>query len=456
MSAVAVVGAGPVGMTMALSLARYGVPSVLLDEDEQTTCGGSRSICVQRATLEAFDRIGCGTQIAEEGVTWTCGRTYYRNVELFQVRFPASGPERFPPFVNLGQQRVEEILLERVEAEPLVDLRWRNRVVGYRDGVLHIESGGELEAEYIVACDGPHSTLRRLLGLEFPGHSHRDRFLIADIRAQLPFPSERRFFFDPPSNPGRQVLLHPQPDDVWRIDWQVPPEVDPEEERRNGRLDERVRAIVGDTPYEIVWVTAYTFHQRMLPRFREGRVFFAGDAAHVMSVFGARGMNSGVQDAENLAWKLWGVLEGWAPEPLLDTYDIERRAAAAYNLAVTDATMRFMVPRTRAHRLARHALLRLSPYVRPLRRFVNSGRLSEPFVYRESPIVAAGGERVDVQGRGFVALVGAAVEPPKTPVPLELRHEGDGLVLVRPDGHVAARTADASRLPELLELAVAA
>jgi len=443
-------------MTMALSLARYGVPSVLLDDDEQTTCGGSRSICVQRATLEAFDRIGCGTQIAEEGVTWTCGRTYYRNVELFQVRFPASGPERFPPFVNLGQQRVEEILLERVEAEPLVDLRWRNRVVGYRDGVLHIESGGELEAEYIVACDGPHSTLRRLLGLEFPGHSHRDRFLIADIRAQLPFPSERRFFFDPPSNPGRQVLLHPQPDDVWRIDWQVPPEVDPEEERRNGRLDERVRAIVGDTPYEIVWVTAYTFHQRMLPRFREGRVFFAGDAAHVMSVFGARGMNSGVQDAENLAWKLWGVLEGWAPEPLLDTYDVERRAAAAYNLAVTDATMRFMVPRTRAHRLARHALLRLSPYVRPLRRFVNSGRLSEPFVYHRSPIVADGGERVDVQGRGFVALLGAAVEPPETPVPLELRQGGEGLVLVRPDGHVAARTADPSRLRELLELAVAA
>jgi len=456
MSAVAVVGAGPVGMTMALSLARYGVPSVLLDEDEQTTCEGSRSICVQRASLEVFDRIGCGTQIAEEGVTWTCGRTYYRDVELFQVRFPASGPERFPPFVNLGQQRVEEILLERVEAEPLVDLRWRNRVVGYRDGVLQIEGGGELEAEYVVACDGPHSTLRRLLGLEFPGHSHRDRFLIADVRAQLPFPSERRFFFDPPSNPGRQVLVHPQPDDVWRIDWQVPPEVDPEEERRSGRLDQRIRAIVGDTPYEIVWVTAYTFHQRMLPRFREGRVFFAGDAAHVMSVFGARGMNSGVQDAENLAWKLWGVLDEWAPESLLDTYDTERRAAAAHNLAVTDATMRFMVPRTRAHRLARHALLRLSQYVRPLRRFVNSGRLSEPFVYRESPIVAAGGERVDVQGRGFVALVGAAVEPPKTLVPLELRHEGDGLVLVRPDGHVAARTADASRLPELLELAVAA
>jgi len=460
MIAVALVGAGPVGMTMALFLAGYGVRSILLDEDEQTTCEGSRSICVQRATLEAFDRIGVGERMAEEGVTWTCGRTYYRDTELFEVRFPERGHERFPPFVNLSQKRVEQLLLERVNAEPLVEVRWKSRVAGARqdaDGVtLELESGGLVEAPYAVACDGPHSTMRKLCGLDFPGHGHRDRFLIADIRARLPFPSERRFFFDPPHNPGRQVLLHPQPDDVWRIDWQVPPEVDADEERRSGRLDERIRAIVGDTPYEIVWVTGYTFHQRMLRSFRAGRIFFAGDAAHVMAPFGARGMNSGVQDAENLAWKLWGALEGWAPEALLDTYDAERRAAAAHNLRVVDQTMRFMVPPTRARRLLRNALLRASQYVRPLRRFVNSGRLSEPFVYRESPIVAAGGERVDVQGRGFVALVGAAVEPPKTPVPLELRHEGDGLVLVRPDGHVAARTADASRLPELLKLAVAA
>ena len=449
---IAVVGAGPVGMTMALLLARYGIECVLLDEDERTTCEGSRSICVQRASLEVFDRIGCGEQIAEEGVTWTCGRTYYRDVELFQVRFPARGAERFPPFVNLGQERVEQILLERVEADPLVDLRWRHRVVGYREGVLEIEGGGEVRADYVVACDGPHSTLRKQLGLDFPGHSHRDRFLIADIRAKLPFPNERRFFFDPPSNPGRQVLVHPQPDDVWRIDWQVPPEIDPEEERRGGHLDERIRAIVGDTPYQILWVTSYTFHQRMLPRFRSGRVFFAGDAAHVMSVFGARGMNSGVQDAENLAWKLWGVLDGWAPEALLDTYDTERRAAAAHNLAVTDATMRFMIPRTRAHLLARHVLLRLSPYVRPLRRFVNSGKLSEPFVYRDSPIVQSGGERLDVPGVGFVVLAPRAIEPPRTRVPVEVRRGDEpSFVVVRPDGHVAARTDDPWRLSELLE-----
>jgi len=465
MTAVAVVGAGPIGMTMALSLARYGVPSVLLDEDEQTTCEGSRSICVQRATLEAFDRLGVGEPMAGEGVTWTCGRTYYRGTELFEVRFPDRGRERFPPFVNLSQERVEQILLERVEAEPLVEMRWRSRVAGAgqdADGVtLELEHGGEVRAPYAVACDGPHSTLRKLCGLRFPGHGHDDRFLIADIKARLPFPPERRFYFDPPHNPGRQVLLHPQPDDVWRIDWQVPPEVDADDERRSGRLDERIRAIVGDAPYEILWVTGYTFHQRMLRSFRAGCIFFAGDAAHVMAPFGARGMNSGVQDAENLAWKLWGVLEGWAPEALLDTYDTERRAAAAHNLRIVDETMRFMIPPTRPRRLLRNALLRASQYVRPLRRLVNSGRLSEPFVYRESPIVLGGGERVDIQGRGFVALVRDAVERPKTRVPLELRRRGDGpsgegLVLVRPDGHVAARSDDTSRLRELLELAVAA
>jgi 2-polyprenyl-6-methoxyphenol hydroxylase-like FAD-dependent oxidoreductase len=460
MTAVAVVGAGPVGMTMALSLARYGVPNVLLDEDKQTTCEGSRSICIQRATLEAFDRLGVGEQMAEEGVTWSCGRTYYRDTELFAVRFPERSGERFPPFVNLSQERVEQILLERVEAEPLVDVRWRSRVARLAqddDGVrLAVEHGGEVQARYAVACDGPHSTMRKLCGLDFPGHGHRDRFLIADVRARLPFPSERRFFFDPPHNPGRQVLVHPQPGDVWRIDWQVPPEVDADEELRSGRLGERIHAIVGDVPYELVWVTGYTFHQRMLRCFRDGRIFFAGDAAHVMAPFGARGMNSGVQDAENLAWKLWGVLEGWAPVALLETYDAERRAAAAHNLRVVDETMRFMVPPNPRRRLLRNTLLRASQYVRPLRRFVNSGRLSEPFVYRDSPIVASGGERLDVQGRGFVALVSETIEPPRTPVPLEIRPGDAGVVVVRPDGHVAARAADASRLPELLEFAVAA
>jgi 3-(3-hydroxy-phenyl)propionate hydroxylase len=392
---VVIAGAGPVGMVLALGLARFGVPSVVVDARDGASCEGSRSICVQNQTLEILDRLGCGGQMADEGVSWTVGRTYFRGVELFQTHLAARGWAAFPPFVNLPQSRVEEILLGAVAANPLVDVRWRHTVVGVEQGPgwARLDADGpdgrrvELRGPYLAGCDGSRSAVRRALGLRFDGHSFDDLFLIADVRADLPFPEERRFFFDPPFNPGRQVLVHPQPDRVWRIDWQVPGDTDVEEERRTGRLDRRIRAVVGDAPYELVWLSAYRFHQRIVDRMQLGRVFLAGDAAHIMSPFGARGMNSGVADADNLAWKLGLVLRGAAPEGLLDSYHAERHAAAVENLAVTGATMRFMVPASPPRRLARNAVLRGSLRLPWLRRLVNSGRLAQPFVYADSPIV---------------------------------------------------------------------
>jgi hypothetical protein len=252
----------------------------------------------------------------------------------------------------------------------------------------------------------------------FPGHSHEDLFLICDVRADLPFPNERRFFFDPPWNPGRQVLVHPQPDGIWRIDWQVPPGTDADAERANGGLDRRIRAVVGESAaYELVWATVYRFHQRLVERYRAGRVLLAGDAAHLMSPFGARGLNSGAADAENLAWKLALVLRGDAPGHLLDSYHHERRAAALENLAVTDRSMRFMVPHGRLRRLARDTILRSSLRVPAARRWVNSGRLAQPFVYAPSPIVAEDAAQPGLARHGDVApdfaceRVGSTREP---------------------------------------------
>lgn len=425
MGRVAVVGAGPVGLTTALELAVRGVPTVVLERKPELEPIGSRAIVLARHALATFRRLGCG-EIAERGVVLDRARTYVRQTELFTIEFPRPAAGELPAFVNLQQTHTERALLARSG-----DVRFGAGVIGLRqdaDGVTLTTEDGEIEASYVVACDGAHSTVRKLLGIGFPGKSFDDRFLIADVRAELPaFPrNERRFFFDPPSNPGRQVLVHPQPDGEWRIDWQVPPEADADAERESGALDRRVRALVGDASYEVVWLTAYRFHQRLAERFRAGRVFLAGDAAHLMAPFGARGMNSGVEDATNLAWKLALVGEGIAPDSLLDSYERERRAAARENLSVTGATMRFMAPPTTLHRLSRSAIVRGSLHVPRLRRFVNSGKLAIPAVYPgEGPVgkpLPAAAETVEDADHGF----GVAA------------HEGERL-LVRPDGYVAAR-----------------
>jgi 2-polyprenyl-6-methoxyphenol hydroxylase-like FAD-dependent oxidoreductase len=393
---VAVVGAGPIGMTLAGRLAQRGLRVVLLEQHPAHTGEGSKALCMQRETLEIWARLGIGEPVAERGVQWQVGRTYFRDRELFSIRLPGSGDDHFPAFVNINQTEVEEMLLERLRELPNLELRWSHRLTGLRQDAEAVRltcdtPDGErtLRVGYAVGADGAHSAVRHLLGVGFPGHSHRDLFLICDIRARLPFPNERHFHFDPPWNPGRQVLVHPQPDHTWRIDWQVPDGTDVEAERASGALDRRIRQVVGEeTKYELEWVTAYRFHQRLATRFRVGRVLLAGDAAHLMSPFGARGLNSGAADAENLAWKLALVAAGAAPGELLDSYDVERRAAAEENLATTDASMRFMVPHGPLQRLGRNTILRGSVRSTILRRLVNSGKLSQPFSYVRSPVIA--------------------------------------------------------------------
>jgi 2-polyprenyl-6-methoxyphenol hydroxylase-like FAD-dependent oxidoreductase len=400
---VLVAGGGPVGLSTALLLARWGVPSVVLEAAADRDEIGSKAICMQRDVLDVFARIGVADDLVAAGVTWHVGRTYFREVELFETTFPDPGRSAFPPWVNVPQATTERLLWSRVVEEPLIDVRLGQEVVGVAesaDGVtvdVRTSSGDVVvHGSHLVGADGSRSRVRRLLGLPFEGHSFDDQFLIADIRASLPFANERRFYFDPPWNPGRQVLVHPQPDSVWRIDWQVPGDYDLAADSASGGLDARVRRIVGaSAPYELVWLSAYRFHQRVVPSFRRGRVFLAGDAAHLMSPFGARGLNSGMQDAENLAWKLAYVRHGWAPEALLDSYDVERRAAALENLRVTGATMRFLVPQSSDERALRTAVLERCLTDPAAVAKVDSGKLAEPYWYLDSPLTTPAGSVVD-------------------------------------------------------------
>jgi 2-polyprenyl-6-methoxyphenol hydroxylase-like FAD-dependent oxidoreductase len=394
MEPVLIVGGGPVGLVAALLLARWQVPSVVLEvAPAERSAPGSRAICFQRDVLDIFDRAGCADDMVAEGVTWTTGRTYYRSRELFAVTFPAAGAGALPPWINISQASVERYLLARVKDESLIDLRFEHAVDGLEvaaDGVAVRAGRHNVRGSHLVGADGSRSVVRRLLGIGFPGRSFPDQFLICDIRAALPFPSERRFFFDPDWNPGRQVLVHHCPDGVWRIDWQVPAGFDLDAERASGGLDARIRQITGDRPYEIVWATAYRFHERVADSFAAGRAFLAGDAAHSYAPFGARGLNSGVQDAENLAWKLAFVRHGWAPDSLLDSYDTERVAAARENLQVTSATMEFLVPQTDELRQRRRAVLEHALTDPGARAQINSGKLAEPYWYTTSPLTTYG------------------------------------------------------------------
>jgi 3-(3-hydroxy-phenyl)propionate hydroxylase len=393
---VVVIGNGPVGETTSLLLARWGIPVIVLDGRPERDRIGSKAICQQRDVLDVWEACGVGRQLANEGVTWSTARTYYQDQELFHLTLADAGHSEFPPFVNISQSRTEEVLAEKIAATPLIEQRWGhtvNTISQDASGVTltcHTVDGEvEVWAPYVVMAAGSHAgELRRQLGIAFPGRSYDDRFLICDIRAELPgWERERRFYFDPSWNPGRQVLIHPTPGSVFRIDWQVPDHVDLDEEERSGALNQRIRAIIGpDVDYAIVWTSLYTFHGRRAERMKAGRVFLAGDCAHLMAPFGARGLNSGVHDAENVAWKLAFVLRGWAPGALLQTYDTERMAAAAENLEISETTMRFLVPQNAEERAHRLDVLERALSDPEARHQVDSGRMYEPFWYVDSPL----------------------------------------------------------------------
>lgn len=414
---VVVVGAGPVGLALAIDLAQQNVPVVLLDND-CTLSTGSRAICFAKRTLEVFDRLGCGQRMTDKGVSWNLGRVFFRDEQIYEFNLlPEAGHER-PAFINLQQYYVEGYLAERAAGLPLIDLRWNNKVVGVEQQVDHAlltietpDGNYQIAADYVAACDGSRSSLRQLIGQESKGRVFRDRFLIADVKMKLDSPApgrpkpgerplggqrghavpsvgaegfaERWFWFDPEFHPNQSVLLHMQPDNVWRIDFQLGWDADPEHEKKPENIIPRVKALLAnsamkDAQFELEWASVYTFACLRMDSFRHGRVLFAGDSAHGASPFGARGANSGVQDAENLAWKLAAVVRGDAPDALLDSYASEREYAADENIRNSTRATDFITPKSEISRLFRDAVLELAKRHGFARTLVNSGRLSVP------------------------------------------------------------------------------
>jgi 3-(3-hydroxy-phenyl)propionate hydroxylase len=388
---VAIVGAGPVGLAAAIDLAQRDVPVVLIDDADRIG-EGSRGICWSKRTLEILDRLGVGERLVAHGVTWKLGKVFHGDALLFAFDLLPEEGHKMPAFINLQQFYLEKALVDRAQELQHLELRWSNRLIGLdrrNDGVrLTIETPDgpyRLDTDWLIAADGARSTARSLLGLDFAGVTFEDKFLIADVHMAAEFPTERRFWFAPTFHSGQSALMHRQPDDIWRIDLQLGPDADPVAEQEPERVRARLDKVLKAHAYELEWVSVYTFNCRRLDRFVHDRVIFIGDAAHQVSPFGARGANSGIQDAENLAWKLAALLKGEAGSALIESYDLERIQAADENIGNSTRSTDFMSPHSSTERRLRDAVLALAPKAEFARRMVNSGRLSVPAVY-DSPL----------------------------------------------------------------------
>ncbi len=384
---VVIAGGGPIGLATAVDLARHGIHSVVL-EKHNTVSDGSRAICWAKRTLEIFDRLGTGEPMLAKGVTWNMGEVYFGAdpEPIYKFDLLPDKQQKFPAFINLQQYYAEEYLVGRIDELPQADLRWQSEVIGVDNGkdtvtvTVHTPAGDyRLSCDYLIAADGHRSPVRTLLGLDFEGRVFEDHFLIADVVMKADFPAVRRFWFDPPFNPGQTSLIHKQADDVWRIDFQMGWHIDRDEALKDENVDAKVRGFLGpDIDFDYEWVSLYTFQCRRMKHFVHNRVIFAGDSAHLVSPFGARGANGGIQDVDNLVWKLSLVLEGKAPPSLLQSYDEERIIGADENILNSSRSTDFMTPKSEVSKAFRDATLELARDFPFARRFVNSGRLSVP------------------------------------------------------------------------------
>jgi 3-(3-hydroxy-phenyl)propionate hydroxylase len=507
---VAIIGAGPIGLAAAVDLATKGVPSIVLDDNTVVSIG-SRAICWAKRTLEIFDRLGIGERMLAKGVTWKTGRLFHGSSEVYNFDLLPEEGHKYPAFINLQQYYVEQYLVERAKEFPdLIDLRFKNKVVEHQDNGDHITlqvetpfGNYELKADYTIVCDGAGSPTRKRMGLPFDGQTFEEHFLIADVEMEeSPFETqvpERWFWFEPEFHSGQSALLHKQPDNIYRIDLQLGPESDPKLEATEEKVFPRIKAIVGDKPFKLDWMSVYKFRCAKLERFVHNRMLFVGDSAHVVSPFGARGGNGGIQDVDNICWKLAAVIKGEADASLLETYNEERVHGSAENILNSSRATNFMTPKSSIEHLFRNEVLNLSSKMPFARKLINSGRLSVPCsleaktlqqtdesngikqvqvgdVVLDAPVKADGDSTWLVsQVQGEFTLLGVGdVELPdvggvrriginQSNVSYKTLHDEEGLAtrrygegnayLLRPDGHVLAiyKSPDAGKIRSVLD-----
>lgn len=490
-SPIVIVGGGPVGLTAALGLARRGLAVEVLEQDTDF-CQGSRAICISRRSLQILDRLGAGQAFIDKGLSWSEGTSYYGDREVFHLQMPMGADDRFPPFINLQQYYAERFLYDALQAYPHAVVRWGTTVTdmetqGARVRVHCQDDSGahEIEAPWVIAADGAKSTVRRQFGLKMTGEAYDKNYLIADIEIDLPWPAARKVWFDPPSNPDSTVIMHRQPDNVWRIDYQLLAGMDaeaaPAEDRVRARIQQHLETIgFGDRSWQLLWRSLYRAHCLSLPDYRHGRILFAGDAAHLVPIFGVRGLNSGIDDADNLAWKLAAVQQGAAGAALLDSYTTERHGAYQDNIENARKSTWFMSPPSDGFEIARQAVLELATVEPGLRGLINP-RQSSAHCYDSAAVIDAPGDAQttpgwpvpDIKmgdgrdlhalfGRDFTALYiaggAAAVHqrddtlpggvglrlitvPEADPAVARLGGAAGSLLLIRPDDHIALRRA---------------
>lgn len=393
---VAIVGAGPVGMTAALALAKDGIPSVLLDA-KSTFNDGSRAICVARQSFHILERIGAVAPFLEKSLGWTTGRSFYRGHQILEFDMPDSPDEKYRPMYNIQQQFIEQYLWDAITQEPLIETRWQSEVTHVadtHDGVcLRVRDpmgDYDITADWLLAADGARSPVRKMRGLRLNGENLEGRYVIADVQMDHDYPTIRRALFDPDCRRGGTVLVHKQPDNIWRIDYQLHDDEDTESAISEAEVRRSVSAVLADLGFqgdwELEWWSVYSANTLALDDYRDGRVFFIGDSAHIVPIFGVRGLNNGLADAQNIAWKLSRVIAGTASEALLDSYSPERRGATLDVFANASKSARFMTPPTPGWQLMRDAALSLA-LTHPFAGQLANPRQMTPYTYADSPIV---------------------------------------------------------------------